>query len=202
LLDTGRAEDACESASIGFAYSGSAQYTDSTTTALTASTSKQTGSGQLTLRATVIGANAASDGVLPTGPVTFETCPTASCGSVVPLETVDLGPGGIATVKTSSLQPGVNYLRAAYGGEGTDYAASVSSPITLAVGAAVTSAATAEPGATSSLDQHGAAATTAPGSVAFTGADIASMVLAALLFIATGAALVAAACRRARRSES
>jgi hypothetical protein len=190
LLDTGANQNACQGATIGFAYGGSAQYTDSTSTTLAASpTSVASAQQPVTLEATVTGDNAASDSSLPTGTVAFSSCPTAVCSSSTALGTGTIGAAGIATL-ASDFSTGVHYVRAEYGGEGTDFAKSTSQVLTLTVGSPATSAGTgAGPGPIGGSTTPTRVATTAGGAIAFTGADIAGMVLGGLALIAAGTGL-------------
>jgi large repetitive protein len=200
LIDTGTNQDACKGATISFAYTGSAQFTDNTSTALVASPTAP-GSGQpIDLSATVTGANASTDPSLPTGTVSFNTCPTAACTSTTALGTGTIGAGGAATLNTSSLTAGVHYLQAVYGGQGTDYSASTSPVLTLTVGAPVTSSATTGSGTSGTSGVSTSPSST--GSIAFTGADIAGMVALALVMIGAGTFVVIAVRRRNKSAGS
>jgi hypothetical protein len=192
LLDTGTNQDACQGATVNFTYSGSAQFTDSTTTALASSPTSPAAGQPTTLSATVTGNNASNDPSIPTGPVTFNSCPTTACSTTTAFGTGTIGTGGVATLTTSSLTQGVHYLQAVYGGQGTDYSGSTSPVLTLTVGAPVTSGATAAGSGTSGTP----GVSTKPSTVAFTGADIAGMVMAGLLMIGLGTVLVVVVRRR------
>ena len=193
LIDTHTNQDACQGVTVSFTYTGSAQYTDSTSTALAASPTAPTSGQATTLSATVTGNNAANDPSLPTGTVTFNSCPTAACSSSTALGTGTIGSGGVATLNTTSLTQGTNYLQAVYGGQGTDYSGSTSPVLTLTVGAPVTSGATTGSGTSGT-----SGVSTKPSTVAFTGADIAGMTLAGLLMIGLGTFLVVVVRRRRR----
>ena len=125
LRTTGTNQDSCEGGTFHLAYSGSATFTDTTTTALTIS-----GSGhQRTLHATVTPANPSSD---PYGPgsatapvhrVTFYACTTSSCTTKSPLATtatVTLSTStpttltATATATVTGLSKGTHYFEAVY----------------------------------------------------------------------------------------
>lgn len=197
LLDTGTDQDACEGSTVSFAYRGNAAYTDGTSTTLTASPTSPSSGQVVTLGATVKGANAASDPSPPTGTVTFNSCPTSACSSSTALGTGAVGSTGVATLTTTDLGTGVHYLQAVYGGDGTDYAASTSSVLALTVGAPVTAAATAGAGVGSS----GARTTATSGAIAFTGAEVAGMVVVALILVVAGAVVVVSVRRRRPTAE-
>lgn len=200
LLDTHTNQDACEGVTVNFAYTGSAQFTDDTSTALAASPTSPTTGHPTTLRATVIASNALSDPSLPTGTVTFNSCPTAACTSTTALGTGTLGTGGVATFTSSSLTTGVHYFQAIYGGEGTDYSGSTSPVLTLTVGAPVTSGATTGSGTSGTSGVSTSPSST--GALAFTGADIAGMVALALVMIGAGTFVVIAVRRRRKSAGS
>jgi hypothetical protein len=197
LLDTHTNQDACVGAALNFAYTGSAQFTDNTTTALAASPTSRTSGQAVTLSATVTANNASSDPSLPTGTVTFNSCPTDACTSTTALGTGTIGAGGAAALTTSSLTTGVHYLQAVYGGQGTDYTGSTSPVLTLTVGAPVTSSATTGSG-TSGVPTS----PSSTGPIAFTGADIAGMAALALVMIGTGTFVVVAVRRRRKSAGS
>jgi hypothetical protein len=202
LRDSGSSQDACQGRTISFAYTGSAQFTDATSTVLTSTPATPIAGQPTTLHATVAGANAAGDASLPAGTVTFMSCPTTDCASTTSLGAAAVGSGGIATLTTSGLSMGTHYIVAAYGGSGTDYSASTSPMVTLVVAAPTTSAGTTPTGSGSS---SGGAKTSASGSsspIAFTGADIAGMAGAALILIAAGTVLVVVVRRRRRVPQS
>ena len=203
LVDAGSNQDACQGATLSFVYSGNAQFTDSTSTAL-ASSPNPAAAQPTTLSATVAGNNKSSDPLLPTGMVTFDSCPTAACSSTTILGTGSLGTGGVATFTTSTLAQGVHYLKAVYGGQGSDYSGSTSPVLTLTVGAPVTSAAASGSATTGSGSGSRSGVSTSPSSVAFTGADIAAMATLGVLMIGAGTFLVVVVRRRRRtaRSES
>ena len=199
LVDTRANQDACQGATVDLAYTGSAEFTDATSTALVASPVSPT-SGQLVmLRATVTGANAASDPVTPTGTVSFSSCPTSACSSRTALGTATIDPSGVATLTATSLTTGVRYFEAAYGGTGTDYTGSTSPVQTLSVGAPISSSASTSGGSGTTSDAKSSPSAV---SIAFTGADIAGMVIVALLLIGSGTFVVVTARRKRRSSGS
>ena len=122
LRTTGTNQDNCEGGTFHLAYSGSATFTDTTTTALTIS-----GSGhQRTLHATVTPANPSSD---PYGPgsttapvhhVTFYACTTASCTTTTLLSTKTLSTStprslaATATATVTGLSGGTHTFEAVY----------------------------------------------------------------------------------------
>jgi hypothetical protein len=199
LIDTPSDQDACAGATIAFSYTGTAQYTDVTTTALAVSPTAPTSGQPVTLTATVVGANGSNDPALPSGAVTFNSCSTSDCASTTPIGTGSIGTGGAATLTTSSLTTGTHYLQAVYTGTGTDYTGSSSAVTTVAVGAPVTAA-----GSTKGATGAGTSGRTSSSgsSIAFTGADIAGMVVAALLLIAIGSMLVVSVRRRRKVTQS
>ena len=125
LRTTGTNQDNCEGGTFHLAYSGSATFTDTTTTALTL-----TGSGhQRTLHATVTPGNPSSD---PYGPgsttapvhhVTFYACTTSSCTTksrLAKTATVTLSTStstslaATATATVTGLSKGTHYFEAVY----------------------------------------------------------------------------------------
>lgn len=196
LLENGANQDACEGATISFAYNGTAQFTDSTSIVLTANPTSPSAGQATVLRATVTGTNATSDPSLPTGTVTFDSCPTAACTTSSVLGTGSVGAGGATTVTTSSLTPGVHYVQAVYGGEGNDYSSSTSPSLAVTISAPVSSGSTTGSGNSTS----GSGISTKPAlPIAFTGADIAGMFGVALILIGGGTIAVLAV-RRKRKS--
>ena len=133
LNDSGTNQDNCENLTYHFVYTGSAQYTDATSTALTSSMNPSVYGQSVTYTAAVTGHNASSDSSLPTGTVTFYSCTTAACTSTTSLGTGSVGAGGLATLTTSALPGGTDYIQATYGGSGTNYLGSTSNTITQTV---------------------------------------------------------------------
>jgi hypothetical protein len=195
LQDSGTDQSVCENLQYHFVYSGSAQFTDATSTVLTSSVAAAGSSQPVTLSATVSGSNANVDADLPTGTVTFNSCPTAACVTTTSLGTGAIGSGGVATLTTAGLTTGTHYLEAVYRGAGVDYSGSTSAVLTMTSGAPVTSS-----GITGPTTSAGAAKGSSTSPLAFTGADIAGMAGAALLLIAAGTG-VGVAVRRRRGAE-
>lgn len=191
LKDTGTNQDACRGVTVNFAYTGTAQYTDATSTALAASSTTPAAGQPMTLTATVTGANASNDPSTPTGTITFNRCPNPSCNNPKALGTGSIGSNGVATLTTSNLLPSDRYVQAVYPGSGTDYTGSTSPIVTLDVSPPKTAAATTSGG-------NGNSGSTSPSAVAFTGADIAGMVAAGLVLIGAGSLLVIVTRRRRR----
>lgn len=200
LVDTHADEDACAGATISFTYAGTAVYTDVTTTSLAVSPSAPASGGTVTLTATVTGVNASTDPASPAGSVSFNSCTTSDCGTSTPLGTASVGSDGVATMRTSVLATGTHYVQAVYSGSGTEFSSSSSTVATVAVGAPV-SAAGSTPGS-GSAGTAGHGASTSPSSIAFTGADIAGMAVAALVLIGSGTLLVVVVRRRRQVSRS
>ncbi len=141
LIDSDSDQTPCENYTYHFLYSGSAEYTDSTTTSLASSQSSSTSGQSVTFMATVTAHNASTDGATPTsGTVTFYSCGTGSNATTCATPTTTLGTGtvgsnGEATFPTSTLSVGTDYIEAVYGGSGTnyDFASSTSNIVTQTV---------------------------------------------------------------------
>ncbi len=133
LNDSGTNQDACENFTYHFVFSGTAQYTDATTTVLASTTNPSVSGHSVTSTATVTADNASSDPSLPSGTVSFYSCPSASCASTTSLGTGTIGAGGQATFSTSSLPVGTTYVAAVYGGASTNFSGSTSNVITQVV---------------------------------------------------------------------
>ena len=132
LNDNGSPQDDCENYTYHFVYSGSADYTDSTTTSLGSSPNPSTSGQSVTFTATVTGSNPTTDGAIPaSGTVTFYSCGTGSNASTCTTPTTELGTETVgsnsqATYSTTSLPVGTTYVEAVYGGSGTDFSGSTS----------------------------------------------------------------------------
>jgi hypothetical protein len=133
LNDSGTNQDACENFTYHFVFSGTAQYTDATTTVLASSTNPSVSGHSVTFTATVTANNASSDPSLPSGAVTFYSCPSLSCASTTSLGTGTIGAGGQATFSTSRLPVGTTYVEAVYGGNSTNFSGSTSNIVPQAV---------------------------------------------------------------------
>ena len=137
LKDDGNQSPQCENQTLNFTYSGTAQYTDSTSTTLASSSpgNTSTAGSSVTFTATVTGANASSDASAPSGTVTFYSCPSSS-SCTAPTSTLGTGPVGAtgqATLSISTLPAGSTFLEAVYGGSGTNFTGSTSGIITQVV---------------------------------------------------------------------
>ena len=133
LNDSGTNQDACENFTYHFVFSGTAQYTDATTTVLASSTNPSVSGHSVTFTATVTANNASSDPSLPSGTVNFYSCPSATnCSSPTLLGSGTLS-SGQATYSTSTLQVGTTYVEAVYGGASTNFSGSTSNVITQVV---------------------------------------------------------------------
>ena len=140
LVDTASNQTpGCANQTFNFTYAGTATYTDSTSTSLASSSPGNTSTSgtSVTFTATVTGANASSDSSGPTGTVIFYDCPSgSSCTSPTStLGTGTVGSNGQATLTTSTLPVGNNYIEAVYSSSGTNgnYTGSTSSIITQVV---------------------------------------------------------------------
>jgi hypothetical protein len=138
-------QDNCKGATFHFTFSGSATYTDSTTTTLTGTHSGTS----VTLTATVAPSSPTSDSFGPSGApahqVSFYSCATKTCTTktpATPLATKTLATSGkptksaTATDTVPSLSTGPHYFEAVYTGTTTgtpDFAASTSSVLSDAV---------------------------------------------------------------------
>jgi hypothetical protein len=136
LNDSGSNQNVCENLTYHFVYSGTARYTDSTSTNLTSSPNPSTSGQSVTFTATVTAANPGTDSSLPSGTVRFYKCPTSvqcAFGSPNHLGNGTIGAGGVATYTTSSLPVGTTYVEAVYPPSGTDFNGSVSNVVTQVV---------------------------------------------------------------------
>ena len=133
LNDNDSSQDTCQTYTYHFTYSGLANYTDSTTTALTAAPNPSSSGQSVTFTATVTETNASIDPSGPTGTVTFYSCTSNTCGSTTSLGTGSVGSNGQATFSTSSLAVGTDYIEAVYGGSGSNLTGSTSNVVTQTV---------------------------------------------------------------------
>jgi hypothetical protein len=146
LIDNGN-QDNCENTTLHFAYTGTAQYTDTTTTTLVASPNPSNSGQSVTFNATVAASNASSDPSNPGGTVNFYSCPTAACGSTTQIGTGTIS-AGVATFSTTSLSTGSTFIEAIYQGDTTNFSASTSGVVTQVVnssGAASTTSLSSSP---------------------------------------------------------
>lgn len=130
-------QDNCKSTTLHFVYSGTAQYTDTTSTALSATPDPTTVGQSVTFTAVVAAANAATDPSGPIGTVTFYQCATLACSdSPTALTSGAVGPNGQTTFSTSSLPLGTSYIEAIYGPtDATTFSASTSNVVAEVVNA-------------------------------------------------------------------
>ena len=138
LKDDGPQGPQCQGQTLDFVYSGSAQYTDSTSTSLATSSSGNTSTSgtPVTFTAAVTETNASEDpsGSIAGGTVAFESCTSPTCsGTPTQLGTGSVGTNGQATFATSALPVGTNYIEAIYGGSGTNLAGSASKVVVQTV---------------------------------------------------------------------
>jgi hypothetical protein len=136
LKEGGTDQTTCENFTYHFVYSGGAQYTDSTSTTLTSSPNASVAGQSVSFTATVKAGNPGTDARLPSGPVSFYTCSTAS--SCIPnaanlLGTGNIGAGGVATFATTSLAVGTGFVEAVYPASGTDFLGSTSNVVSQVV---------------------------------------------------------------------
>jgi Bacterial Ig-like domain (group 3) len=146
LLDSHSIQDNCQGFTYHFAYTGSAQYTDSTTAVLTSAPHPSALGSSVTLTATVTAGNPSIDTSLPSGTVSFYKCTSATVcpNSGTPLGTGTIGSGGKATYLTmpSQLTQGLNYIDAVYPASGTNFTGATSNVVTQDVQAGTTAALT------------------------------------------------------------
>ncbi len=142
LKDDGSPDQtACENFQYRFTYTGGAQYTDSTTNALTSSPNPANSGQSVTFTATVTAGNPSTDASLPSGTVSFYSCPTsAQCAysSSNLLGSGTIGAGGMAPFSTTSLPTGTTYVEAVYPASGTNFTASTSNVVAQVVNSATT----------------------------------------------------------------
>jgi hypothetical protein len=195
--DHSNSQDGCKNVTFNFTYTGTAQFTDATSTSLAATPLLPVLGQPVSLTATVTAANQTTDPNGPTGTVTFYVCPTATCTSRTSLGTASVGSNGKATLSTLALLVGTNHVEAVYGGSGTNFTGSTSNVLALPIVAVITAPANA----TNGSGTPGTSSSTSP-TVAFTGADIAGMVAGGLVLIGVGTFLVLAVRRKHRTVQS
>ena len=134
LYDTNTNQDRCEGVTFNFVYAGTANYTDTTTTALTSSPNPSVLGGTVVFTATV--ARSSGTGT-PTGTVNFYKCASAAnCSSPASLGSGTLH-SGRATYSTSGLLVGSTYVEAVYEGVTGFFSASTSNIVTQVVTAPI-----------------------------------------------------------------
>jgi hypothetical protein len=135
LTDNGN-QNNCESTTLHFVYTGSAQYTDSTGTVLASSLNPSNSGQSVTFTATVTANNASSDSSNPTGTVNFYSCASATnCSTLAPtlLGSGTVAANGKATFATTSLATGSTFVEAVYQGASTNFTSSTSNVVTQVV---------------------------------------------------------------------
>lgn len=201
MTDNGN-QDGCAGAAFAMDYSGSASYTDATTTVLSAPNPSALGSSA-TFTATVTGADADTDTSVPSGIVSFYSCPSAATcaansSNLLGSGTLNGSSPDTATFTTTATAIGTRYVEAIYQGSGTDYAASPASGVVAAVTTAAL--ATGSGSTTTTTPTTVAPATsTSTGGLAFTGAQVTELVAGALALIAAGLLALGLARRRTRK---
>ena len=135
LRDTHTNQDSCENTTFNFVYTGTANYTDTTTTALTSSPNPSASGSLVTFTATVVPTVTPPSN--PTGTVDFYLCETATCSSTTFLGSGSLGANGEAKYSTSSLKAGTDFIEAIYQGASTDFSGSTSNTVSQVVTAPI-----------------------------------------------------------------
>jgi hypothetical protein len=134
LNDNDSGQNDCQNIAYHFVYTGSADYTDSTTTDLTSAPNPSTSADSVTFTATVSAGNPSTDTSLPSGMVDFYTCPSASpCPTNNLLGSGTIGAGGKATYSTSLGAGTTTYVEAVYPDSGSDFSGSTSNVVTQVV---------------------------------------------------------------------
>lgn len=131
--DPSSSTENCAGKTFIFTFGGSAVYTDATTVNLTSSPNPSAPGSPVTFTATVLAANAGADPSQPSGSVSFYTCSTSACTTQTALGTGSMGAGGQATLVTTGLPLGSNFVQASYPGSSTNFGASVSNVVTQTV---------------------------------------------------------------------
>ncbi|MGO9581815.1 MAG: Ig-like domain repeat protein [Acidimicrobiales bacterium] len=131
LYDTDTNQDKCEGMTFNFVYSGTAVYTDTSTTALTSWHNPSASGSLVTFTASVVPTGTPPGN--PTGTVNFYLCSTASCTSTTLLGSGSLSAYGMARYSTSSLAAGTDFIEAIYQGAPTDFAGSTSNVVSQVV---------------------------------------------------------------------
>lgn len=136
LNDSHTNQNACKNITYQFSISGTATYTDTTSTVVTSSTDPSTYGSSVTFTATVSGGNPHTDSYVPAGTVSFYSCPSATSCAASPSSLLGTGTlsAGKATFATSSLPLGSDYVEAVYPGSSTDYSSSTSGILAQTVG--------------------------------------------------------------------
>ncbi len=141
--NTASTTENCADQTFNFTYTGTASYTDSTTTSLTSAPNPSTSGTSVTFTATVTASNASVDPSGLTGSVNFYSCTSSTGGCTTLLGSGTVGTNGQATYSTSSLPVGNNYVEAVYQGASTNFTAGTSNVVTQVVTSSVISTKTA-----------------------------------------------------------
>ncbi len=136
-------QDACKNLTYHFSFTGTALYTDATSTVLTSSPDPSTFDKPVTFTAVITAASASTDSSLPTGSVTFSQCSTSACVTSTPLGTGIIGNSGQASFTTTGLPAGTTYVEAVYAGASTNFTGSTSNVVTQVVRSTLTGTSTA-----------------------------------------------------------
>jgi hypothetical protein len=132
LVDSHTNQNVCQSYTYHFIFTGTAQYTDSTSMSLDSTPDPSAFGQTVTFTAAVTEGNPAADSTGPTGTVNFYTCPTSACTTAK-----FLGSGIVsnnkATYETSALAVGADFVEAIYTGSGTNLAGATSNVVTQTV---------------------------------------------------------------------
>jgi len=116
MKTSGSSQNTCENGTFLFSYTGSADFSDTSQTTLSSAPNPSTAGQTVTFTATVKGKNPKYDTSMPTGTVTFYKCAsTHSCTTTSPLGSAAVTSStGKATLTTSSLYVGTDYVQAIY----------------------------------------------------------------------------------------
>src|SRR4051794_12575563 len=115
FADTDTNQDACQGVTYNFRYTGSAYYTDPTSTGLVTSPNPANAGAPVTMKATV---TSTYSGASPTGTVTFSSPSGPIADSPVPLVAVGGTNTSTASLSTSSLPAGSTQITATYNPSG------------------------------------------------------------------------------------
>ncbi len=134
----GTTQDPCAGATFSFTYTGTAAFTDATTTTITAIPDTQTPGEPVVLNVAVTGENPAVDTHTPTGTVKLylftSTCSTRDASTFASASVS----GGSAHLSTSTLPVGTDCIQAVYEDAGADFSASTSGIVHVRIGSTST----------------------------------------------------------------
>ncbi|MGD0321941.1 MAG: Ig-like domain repeat protein [Acidimicrobiales bacterium] len=131
--NTASTTENCAGQTFNFTYTGTASYTDSTTTSLTSAPNPSTSGTSVTFTATVTASNASVDPSGLTGSVNFYSCTSSTGGCTTLLGSGTVASNGQTTYSTSSLPTGTTYVEAVYQGTSTNFSVSTSNIVTQVV---------------------------------------------------------------------